>query len=86
MNAEGWYLDPYGLHEARWFSDGAPTSLVRDAGTESQDPPPDAPVPVTLEPVPETVTDDTDLLRADTTEDDVDDAVWDVFSESSGGD
>ena len=29
MNAEGWYVDPYGLHGARWFSDGTPTALVR---------------------------------------------------------
>ena len=39
-NAQNWCLDPFGLHEARWFSNGIPTSLVRDSGIESQDPPP----------------------------------------------
>ena len=43
MDEEGWYSDPYQLHEHRWFSDGAPTALVRDGGTTSQDPPPDTP-------------------------------------------
>jgi hypothetical protein len=40
VDAEGWYVDPYGLHGERWFSDGAPTKLVRDDGKESFDPPP----------------------------------------------
>ncbi len=86
MNAEGWYIDPYGLHEARWFSDGAPTALVRDAGVESQDRPPDTPLPATLEPVPEVVGDGSDLLRSDGPGVGPDEEVWDVFSESSGGD
>jgi hypothetical protein len=43
MEAEGWYLDPYGLHEERWYSAGTPTSLVRDARVESKDPPPPHP-------------------------------------------
>ncbi|HUI49208.1 MAG TPA: hypothetical protein VL119_10955 [Acidimicrobiia bacterium] len=44
MEAEGWYQDPYGLHEDRWFSNGTATRLVRDSGVESHDaPPPDAP-------------------------------------------
>lgn len=38
--AEGWYRDPYGAHEARWFSEGTPTALVRDGGVESHDPAP----------------------------------------------
>jgi hypothetical protein len=38
---EGWYTDPFGRHEARWLSDGQPTKLVRDAGVESYDDPPD---------------------------------------------
>lgn len=46
MNAEGWYLDPYGLHDERWFSDGSPTALVRDGRTVSQDTPPTASPPV----------------------------------------
>jgi hypothetical protein len=45
MKAEGWYRDPYGTHEDRWYSDGPPTSLVRDAGAESKDPPPPGVVP-----------------------------------------
>ena len=40
MRAQGWYPDPYAKHEDRWFSDGKPTGLVRDQGTESQDEPP----------------------------------------------
>ncbi len=40
---QGWYVDPYGIHDHRWFSQGTPTALVRDGRTESQDPPPDRP-------------------------------------------
>jgi len=40
--AQNWCVDPYGTHEARWFSRGIPTALVRDRGVESQDPPPDS--------------------------------------------
>jgi hypothetical protein len=40
MKVEGWYVDPFGAHEARWFSDGVPTILVRDGGEESHDEPP----------------------------------------------
>jgi len=38
---EGWYVDPFGKHAARWFSDGTPTALVRDAGgvTSQEEPP-----------------------------------------------
>lgn len=38
--AEGWYEDPFALHEQRWFSAGSPTSLVMDGNVESKDPPP----------------------------------------------
>jgi hypothetical protein len=38
--AEGWYLDPFGRHEQRWFSDGRPTALVRDGNADAQDTPP----------------------------------------------
>ncbi len=41
--AEGWYRDPYGIHEDRWFSAGTPTWLVRDQGTEGHDDPPGYP-------------------------------------------
>jgi hypothetical protein len=37
----GWFDDPYGRHEARWMSDGWPTSLVRDGTVEKTDPLPD---------------------------------------------
>jgi hypothetical protein len=39
---QGWHPDPYGVHESRYFSaDGQPTKLVRDAGQEAYDDPPD---------------------------------------------
>lgn len=40
MDPQGWYRDPYGSHDDRWFSGGRPTSLVRDQGAESYDEPP----------------------------------------------
>jgi len=43
MDKEGWFQDPYRLHQDRWFSQGEPTKLVRDAGVETYDPPPQAP-------------------------------------------
>lgn len=48
QRAQGWYRDPFGIHEDRYFSDGLPTKLVRDDGTESYDPPPDRAVPDAL--------------------------------------
>jgi hypothetical protein len=42
MNTEGWFVDPFGNHEARWISSDTPTALVRDGKIESQDPPPDS--------------------------------------------
>jgi Family of unknown function (DUF6159) len=36
----GWYQDPYGRHQARYFSAGQPTKLVRDGAVESYDEPP----------------------------------------------
>jgi hypothetical protein len=36
----GWYVDPFGRHEARYFSEGKPSKLVRDGGRETYDPPP----------------------------------------------
>ncbi len=39
----GWHQDPYKIHEERYISgDGLPTKLVRDAGVEAYDPPPEA--------------------------------------------
>jgi len=63
---EGWYLDPYGIHEQRWMSGDRPTSLVRDGGIEAKDEPPDNPPTKPLVPAP--VVDSTfggDLRRAD---------------------
>ncbi len=41
--AQGWYEDPYRIHQDRWFSSGKPSNLVRDGGVESKDPPPGMP-------------------------------------------
>ena len=40
---QGWSEDPFGLHEARYFSAGRPTKLVRDGRIESYDEPPSGP-------------------------------------------
>jgi len=40
---QGWSDDPFNLHEARYFSAGHPTKLVRDGGVESYDEPPSEP-------------------------------------------
>lgn len=45
MRPQGWYPDPYEDHGERWFSDGKPTNLVRDHGTESRREPPPQPRP-----------------------------------------
>jgi hypothetical protein len=37
---EGWYIDPFARHEARWMSQGTPTALVRDGNVETHDPAP----------------------------------------------
>jgi len=41
--AEGWYQDPYRIHQYRWFSMGKPSALVRDGLIESNHAPPDMP-------------------------------------------
>lgn len=64
MNAEGWYLDPYGVHEERWISDGRPTALVRDGGAESHHAPPATPMPEPLvRPSRDPAAGGSDLLR-----------------------
>jgi hypothetical protein len=66
VKAQGWYRDPYGVHEDRYFSDGQPTKLVRDGCAESYDPPPPGPPEVELVEVTEnSQTDGGDLRRAD---------------------
>ena len=69
MSAEGWYRDPFGEHEDRWFSAGTPTRLVRDAGVESHDEPPSSEYsgPLT-EAVHRAVFGGADLQRADDAE------------------
>jgi len=66
-SAQGWYRDPYGLHQDRYFSAGRPTKLVRDGELESFDEPPAQPLPegelVSAE--PPSPADGSDLLRAD---------------------
>lgn len=64
---EGWHTDPWGLHDARWLSGGAPTKLVRDGSVERFD---DVPSSVaTSTPTPIAVSDGAshgvDLRRSD---------------------
>jgi hypothetical protein len=66
VKAQGWYRDPYRVHEDRYFSDGQPTKLVRDGGAESYDPPPPGPAEVELVEVAQSPpADNSDLRRAD---------------------
>jgi hypothetical protein len=66
VNAEGWYQDPYGSHEARWISNGEPTKLVRDGARESYDAPPAGVAAGPLVPLEtEEMADGGDLVRAD---------------------
>lgn len=51
----GWRVDPWLRHEARYFSDGQPTDLVKDGPAESRDPPPSATEPLVLDPPPATL-------------------------------
>jgi hypothetical protein len=70
--AQGWYHDPYGQHEDRYFSAGQRTKLVRDAGRESYQEPPSEPYdPAELVPAASEVDDGfdgSDLRRADEAE------------------
>lgn len=61
--AEGWYRDPYGIHQDRWFSAGTPTSLVRDGDAEGRDDPPAYAPPVPLEEIPDNDPFPEDALR-----------------------
>ena len=62
---EGWYVDPFGHHEARWISEGTPTALVRDGSVESQDPPPSESMTEPLDRIPGAPTGPDDQKRAD---------------------
>ncbi|HEX4656124.1 MAG TPA: hypothetical protein VH307_01960 [Streptosporangiaceae bacterium] len=66
MRAQGWYRDPYLVHEDRYFSAGQATKLVRDGGKESYDTPPTGPPEAELTEVRHSEPPDgTDLRRAD---------------------
>ncbi|HMF82391.1 MAG TPA: hypothetical protein VKI01_03890 [Acidimicrobiia bacterium] len=81
MNPEGWYHDPFRLHEARWFSDGNPTALVRDGRVESRDDPPSSDYEAPLEPIDDgDESSPDDLRRADDGQSDLppEERVWEV--------
>jgi hypothetical protein len=40
---QGWFEDPFQIHQYRWYSRGVATNLVRDGGVESYDAPPAGP-------------------------------------------
>lgn len=66
MKAQGWYKDPYLVHEDRYYSAGQPTKLVRDDGVEAYDPPPPGPPKAELVEVRDAhATNVGDLRRAD---------------------
>jgi hypothetical protein len=52
QKAEGWYEDPWRIHERRWFSGGLATRLVADGDRETTDDPPDPSWEGVLEPWP----------------------------------
>ncbi len=49
--AQGWFVDPYGIHQHRWISMGKPTDLVRDGTVEATDEPPSRPPSLPFVPV-----------------------------------
>lgn len=68
--AQGWYQDPWGRHQDRYYSAGEATSLVRDDGVDGHDDPPAGGPDATLVPAEtEEPSDGRDLLRADATGD-----------------
>ena len=70
--AQGWYRDPFGVHEDRYFSDGRPAKLVRDGPAEAYDEPPGKPFAaadlVPAESQHESGSGGSDLRRADDAE------------------
>lgn len=82
MKEEGWYRDPFGLHERRWFSNGVPTKLVSDNGTTSDDPVPDTRSVNPPRPVEDSVglTVDAESVH----EDPGVDLAWEAFVETGG--
>lgn len=83
MKEEVWHTDPYRLHEARCFSDGTPTLLVRDARGTSKDSPPNIPYLDQPEPVPQKASSAADDIRraedGKLDNDRVQDATWTSF-------
>jgi hypothetical protein len=85
VKAEGWFVDPFGAHEARWFSGGWPTALIRDSGVESHEDPPGTTYVGHLTPADEESSVGPDDLRRAGTEDEAYDpstgvrAVWEWF-------
>jgi hypothetical protein len=90
VELEGWFTDPFERHEARWFSAGTPTSLVRDGGTEGHDDPPDEPASGVAERIAPPGDSDS-LRRADDAEREDFDAeraqrrAWDVVIDEQSG-
>jgi len=84
MREEGWYTDPYGLHDRRWFSDGSPTKLVIDGGVTSNDPPPDRPFVRPPEPAPEAEGTTVDDSHEEDHEDPGVTGAWEGFVETGG--
>jgi len=83
---EGWYIDPFQVHERRWFSEGTPTKLVSDGGVTSTDPAPDAPCPRPLVQIPDSeglIPDRVDL-HGDADNDDGVTGAWEAFVETGG--
>ena len=91
MGAEGWYVDPFGRHDARWFSDGTPTALVRDGDTVLNDNPPSPAFDGQLEHLEGTTAEHgDDLRRADDNDTPFDPAAgprkaFDVFDQTAPG-
>jgi hypothetical protein len=77
---EGWYKDPYAIHDARWLSNGRATKLVRDAGQTSYDPPPDGPWVVTPEALANA---EPDVGEEPSGDDDASNARWAVYDQVS---
>jgi hypothetical protein len=87
MEAEGWYVDPFGVHGARWFSDGTPTALVRDGSTECRDAPPAIEFDGPLQAIAvDQNTDGSDLLRSDAedAQEAPGDGAFQAFTQSGG--
>lgn len=87
MAAEGWYCDPFGVHQHRWFSVGWPTDLVRDAGHESRDAPPAGDYLKPLLEIADTSVDGNDLQHSDnpaTRAYDPNETSWDLWHSYKG--